>query len=1021
MYRVVGPALIRAAARPRDADRSWPDLADRSAAATAGWRSWLQDALADRQLEAAIEVAAGQQLSARLRAVVEGGDIGAARLRRLTATVMRYALRGQGRATPFGLFAGVTTCPVGPLPVAPWWGRGRAVARVDAGWLAHAVGRLEELLADRIPVVANQLHVVRGDRVVLPVTQHSAGGSPVEVSVRATGPVLAALAGAEASVPVSVLANRLAEKFPRARPGQVRAMLGELVRQRLLLSALRPPMATTDPLAHLLTALEAAGVGEVPHAARIATTLGSVRAELERHNRLDDPARQRAVRASLAATTADLDGGQPLMVDLRLDGGPMVLPEPVAAEAARAAELLTRLSPHPGGNPAWLDYHARFLERYGPGAVVPVADLVNPDTGLGLPARYRDSQLAQPVARLGRRDARLLALAQKAAVEGMVEVVLDDQAVECLAPGPVPQVVQPHAEVTVHLAAADTRALAAGAFTVTLVAAPRAAGTTAGRFLYLLDSEARVGLATAIGGAPTLRADAQPVQVLVPPLFTRVENVARAEALLPVLSLGEHPPAGSRPLRLDDLGVCADVQRLWLVSLTDRRPVEPRVLNAVEFRAHTQPVARFVCEITGAFTPVFTGFDWGAAGKLPFLPRLRYGRIVLSPARWNLSAADLPSSNAPWGDWEKAARGWLTLYRVPSRVQLTQHDLKLPLDLDRSEHLVLLRDHLDQEKTAALTEAPTATANGWCGGRAHEITFQLHSTRKPLPVTRRRPARAVGHGAGHLPWASRWLYARLYGNPHRADEILAQLPAQFDRWGNELLWWFLRHIDPEPHLRLRLELPEALPFNVAGERIGAWAAELRAAGLLTRLQLDTYQPETGRYGHDSVMHQAEAVFAADSRAVVAQLAFLTPERARRQAVTAASMAAIAAGLLGIDAGTRWLLDHVPRHTDQTLPQAIRRQALTLADQPGRWPALETSAPGQALLRAWQARAVALAEYRRHLDQQGELEPADVVASLLHMHHVRAIGIDPDSERFCHRLARAVALTRTARTPEGAAR
>ncbi len=334
---------------------------------------------------------------------------------------------------------------------------------------------------------------------------------------------------------------------------------------------------------------------------------------------------------------------------------------------------------------------------------------------------------------------------------------------------------------------------------------------------------------------------------------------------------------------------------------------------------------------------------------------------------------------------------------------------------------MLLRDHLDQQKTATLTEAPTGEANGWCGGRAHEITFQLHSTRTPLPATRRRPARAAGHQDGHLPGASRWLYARFYGNPQHADGILARLPGLFEQWLNETPWWFLRHTEPEPHLRLRLELPEALAFTLAGERIGEWAAELRAAGLLTRLQLDTYQPETGRYGHDAAMRRAEAVFAADSRTAVAQLAYLASEQVHPQAMTAASMTAIATGLLGVSNGSRWLLEHVPRHTDQALPQAIRRQTLALADRPGTWPALETSAAGRALSRAWHARANALAEYRGELDRQGELEPADVAASLLHMHHARAIGIDPDSERICHRLARAAALTHTARAPEGAAR
>jgi hypothetical protein len=61
-----------------------------------------------------------------------------------------------------------------------------------------------------------------------------------------------------------------------------------------------------------------------------------------------------------------------------------------------------------------------------------------------------------------------------------------------------------------------------------------------------------------------------------------------------------------------------------------------------------------------------------------------------------------------------------------------------------------------------------------------------------------------------------------------------------------------------------------------------------------------------------------------------------------------------------------------------------------------------------------------------LGLEGQLPPevnVDVVVeSLLHLHHNRAIGIDPDSERTCRRLARQAAITWRARSsadPEGA--
>jgi hypothetical protein len=64
----------------------------------------------------------------------------------------------------------------------------------------------------------------------------------------------------------------------------------------------------------------------------------------------------------------------------------VVLPQAVAREAEAAASALVRLTPHRFGDPTWQAYHVRFLERYGSGAVVPLGQVVDADTGLGYPA-----------------------------------------------------------------------------------------------------------------------------------------------------------------------------------------------------------------------------------------------------------------------------------------------------------------------------------------------------------------------------------------------------------------------------------------------------------------------------------------------------------------------------------------------------------------------------------------------------------------------------------------------------------
>ncbi|MGW4694881.1 lantibiotic dehydratase [Kitasatospora cineracea] len=1018
MYAVAGPVLLRAAARPAMAGPSWwPDLADTGPHAAANWRAWLQHVWSDADFAAAVEVGAGPQLAARVREVVFNFEhhVPRRRLRRLTASVMQYALRQQ-RPTPFGLFAGVTAVPFGEFPAAPHWGASRAVARPDGRWLAGVVRELEEAAGDLLPVTANQLRVRRGERVVLPVTQNPQGGEPAEVSVRATLPVLAVLEAADG--PVSVTLGELADRFPAAPAATVRAMLGELVRQGFLISILRVPTTATDPLGHLLAIARTTGLDQVPAAEAAWSTLRTVREQLIRHNELDDPTAQQTLRTRLTRQLTRPpggvpDGSTPLMVDLRLDAGPAALPERVASLVAGAAEVLTRLSPFPDGHPVWVDYHRRFAERFGPGAVVPVAELVNPDTGMGFPARYRDSVLPDVPPQFGRRDTQLLALAQRAAVERLDQVDLHGPLLERLAPDPVPEgAVQPHTELTVRLSAYGVGPFTYGAaqFAPVVQAVPRGAGTTAGRFLYLLEPGQRRELEAAIAAAPPLRADALVVQVSAPPLYARAENVARAPALLPLLSLGEYPQIGS-VLRLEELGVCADERRMWLVRLADRRPVEVRVLNAVDFRVHTDPLVRFLCEITYAHTPWLTTFNWGAAGQLPYLPRVRYGEVVLSPARWHLPAADLPGKDADWEEWRAAAGEWIARYNVPATVYLSQQDLRLPLDLHLPEHLVLLREHLLREPTAILIEAPQAGDNQWCG-RAHEVTVQLHSTRTPLPAARPRPGRPVTVRSGHLPGASGWLSARLFGNPRRADELLARVPGLAAGWVVPPQWWFLRHADPEPHVRLRIPVSAVAAWSLASERIGRWAEQMREEGLLTRMEIDTYLPESGRYGRGAALRVAEEFFSLDSRAVLAQLAYQRATSTDPATVTAASMLDLATGLLGPEAGHAWLLERVPRHSGIALPRAASRLAAELADQPDR---LALTEEGRLLALVWGVRAKKLADYRRALGRDGELEPVDVLGSLLHLHHARAVGLNPASERTCHRLARAAALTLTART------
>ncbi|MFB9443126.1 lantibiotic dehydratase [Dactylosporangium vinaceum] len=1021
-YQSRDTALLRASTHLPDAGGGEPWPAAGNADRLEVWVGWLGKVWQDRRIVESVAVSSpvfAEQITA---AVDGGGKSDAARVRRLAVSLGRYLARMRGRATPFGLFAGVT--PLGFAATGSLLGSEahRTWVRADAAWLAEVVTRLEaypQLLA-RLSVVGNGLAEIRGGRVTIPgtrVAQARFGAGRHEVSVIYSAAVRDVLRAATAPV---VVADLVRAVFP-ADAAAASAMLQQLVAHGVLITNLRPPSTTVDGLAHVLDQLagvDADGIEEVEalmSALREART--AVRMLCQTHW-LDGGGRH-AVAARLRRIA---EVPQPLMTDVRLDCT-ATLPRRVATEAAAAASALTRLAPHPEGDPAWCAYRQRFLDRFGLGAVVPLLDMVDPVRGIGFPDHFVEPANSAPTARSGQlaapagltvRNERLLVLAQLAVLDGADEVVLNETAIDAVtADGPAPRPV-PHLDLCFDLRAASLPDVGVGRFALGVTGIGRTALATGGRFFDIVhEVPAAVDL-------PVVVLNGEPVQLSFPALDARGGNVLRAPRLLPqVLPVGEHRERDT-DIDLRDLAVTGDPDRLCLLSLSRRRVIEPVLANAAARHAMA-PLVRLLAELPTAWCTPMSLLDWGAADVLPFRPRLRYGRSILSPARWRISPADLPAATAAEPVWEKALDRLRERLQLPAWVYVGTGDQRLRLHLDEPMDRALLRGHLHRTADQpVLTEAPTPEDHRWFGGRAHEILLPLATTLPPAPP----PVVLRGHADLHpfrqvqdiLP-GDTILSAKLYGPAELAGAILTEhLPRLLAAWSSPPLWWFIRYEDPAPHLRLRLHRVE---YGLAAERIGAWAADLRRLGLLADLALVTYRPETGRFGTGEAMAAAEAFFAADSAAAVAELAAgRRLDESYRQALTAASLVDLAAAVSGGEAnGLRWLLDHPDLAASQGRTDRIAlAHTITLTDANTGPAALAAFVGGAEVLEMWQARRDAAAAYAAQLEHPAtHVTSASVLTALLHLHHVRVHGITPALEARTHRLARAAALARTART------
>lgn len=993
--------------------------------------------MADPLVSEAVAVSS-PSLSGRLHRILEGKPQAVADLRRAAMALTRYHLRMTGRSTPFGLMAGVAVARFAEVPDVRLGTAHRKGVRPDRGWLAGVVTQWErraEALA-QLRVTANDLCFVRGDRLVVPYVPHDEGrrrddGRQVsEVWVRYTPAVRMAVEQARTPVPGGQLQRALSQAWPRVPAGAVADMLVALVKRGILLTDLGPPLECEDPLQHIVDRLVSVAAAEITVA-----ELRAIRQDLTAYAQHPCGWGRGALEAAQARMRVLNADDRPVQVDLALDAQ-VQLPQAVAEEAQRAADLLWRISPH---RLRLEEYHAAFLQRYGVDRAVPVAELLNTDTGLGPPAQYRthpspDQDLVHNELDLG-RDQVLAALAQHAVLHGEREIVLDAQDLAALTPEPATgatqdSVVPASTEVCFQLLADSVAALGSGDFR--LVAPPLLVSPVAtavwGRFAYLLPDVA-CELGALAAQAVTDNPDLLPVQLACQVRRARHANVTQTPRWLEhTLAVGTFTDRSDpRVLPLDDIAVIADPEGLQVISLSRGRLVAPAAFHLLD-PAHTPPAARLVCDIAADRVRPLRGWSWGMAQTWPYLPRVRSGRSVLASARWLVTDPALRDQTTPFSQWRDALEGWRERWRVPERVQLTVADHHIELNLTQPWHLRLLRHDLGRRERALLYELPAGGdyGTGWLtginGSHANEIVFPLlRHPDCPTVATHTLPAPALlarhARPAEHLP-GGEWLYAKLYSSFDRHTELLtdhlpqfiAALPPEVDRW------FFLRYADPHPHLRLRLHADPLVLTRQVLSALHDLTAQLRRTGLISHLVLDTYDPELERYGGPEAIEAAERVFHTDSIAALTQLHLLGSGKldCDPTLLAAANHADIADRFGDPDkpdspgGGLTWLLTAFPKNEYHTAFQERRQHALRLIDPSTGWRCLREQPGGPTVMAVWDQRAQALTDYRQRLHDLGERSwsaPTMVLRSLLHLHHNRLAGTHREAEHDVSAIAR----------------
>jgi len=815
---------------------------------------------------------------------------------RVEGALVRYFTRMCSRSTPFGLFAATTLGQVSAetaLTVSERQSCERHT-RLDMDYLFALVNALVKApeIRRELRFRPNSSFYQAGDRVRYVESRlRGKQRSYHLVAVEQSDYLMETLQRAVAGANIEELATPLVDD--EITPSEAEDFIEQLIEGQLLVPDLALPVTGQEPIHPVIARLRT-----LTAATQAATALAETRDELAALDAAGlgaTPERYRAIAENLKELPTNVELPRLFQVDLVRPANVATLGESVVHEIGAGAELLRSLFAREYESEL-SQFRQAFINRYED-REIPLAEVLDDDLGIGFPAGAHangNSPLLNGLALGGageaaatwrQRESYLLEKLIKIWADGATELNLTDKDIEALkVKDPLPWANT--FNVMCKLAAASPKAFAQGDFQVLIEVAGGSSGANLlGRFCHA-DAALQQEVKRLLRADEAQQPDAVFAELAHLP-EGRIGNILARPVLrdYEIPYLGVSGARSERQLALTDLLVSVRNQRVVLRSARLGCEVIPRLTSAHNWQHERASVYRFLCALQTQGRLPGVGWDWGALGSAPFLPRVTFGRLVLSQARWLVSHEELKTlSEASADAWFQAVQTWRTARKLPRYVVLADGDNALPVDLenvlsvDSFIHIIKSRSRIELQEMWPAPDHLCAT--GTEGAFAHELIVpfvrqaEIYS---PLRGVSGKQAptsvlSSVSSVARRFAPGSEWLYAKIYCGTVTADQVLRDVIHPVMRkavsFGATDQWFFIRYSDPDSHLRVRFHgQPDWLREEVF-PALQAALAPLLDDGRVRRLQLDTYEREVERYGGDLGILLSEQIFHADSVAAV---------------------------------------------------------------------------------------------------------------------------------------------------------
>lgn len=353
-----------------------------------------------------------------------------------------------------------------------------------------------------------------------------------------------------------------------------------------------------------------------------------------------------------------------------------------------------------------------------------------------------------------------------------------------------------------------------------------------------------------------------------------------------IVYLGNGSVAADHQLPVTDLMVRVEHNTIILRSRKFNKRVIPRLSTAHNFSMGSLPMYKFLCDLQFQQLHHATGWQWNLPLAAPFLPRVRYKKVILQKCTWTLHKKDHPSlvKQAGAQDHFRLFKDIRQTLGLPRYVSITERDNELFIDLDNESCVHLLVTTLLKKEEITLQEILQTPENCWITGPSGRFTNELIIPFKSTASKQAKialPASITTLPQRHFPPGSEWLYVKIYAGINTTEKILKTVikPLVEELSGKGIIdkWFFIRYTDPDDHIRVRFHHATDKGFwkTVLSELYRIISQEIDP-GLIHKIQTDTYIREIERYGAGT-MEWSERIFSYDSEAVLGCIDLLEGE------------------------------------------------------------------------------------------------------------------------------------------------